>query len=504
MNKTIFLILFVLIKLNINAQSIVFSDLLIKKKYNLDFCEKYNDTIKFIINKSKLYENIDYGIIQFSDSLKPIVRYTIPTEYKQKEITIIKLFSIGKNWIVLSSYYNIKNKKQYVFARIIDSKGHRLTKWKKILDIDTDKKFSSNNRDYFNFAISPDKNKYLVLIKAKRKRMIDSLRYSFVVFDRELKILNTKKAKYGANSYHTDFDKVILTNANDVFLLGVEFYDVKPFHITIVYKKKYTLFHFLKDSIISKKVKLNNKYINSITMKYHKDTLYLGGYYSNHDYYSMAGGFSMKYINEDFKLWSLQRFPSYLVKKYPLKEYIEKEVDDEMFRFTAQSLEVDSLDNVYIIGQKVFGALLLGGYQKNPLYEYMSNYYYKYDDILLFKISENDRWSKVFKTKFKSSKYAMYVNPNVYAYSFVGNSFRFVLNDKKVDKKSFSGKIKYSTNIYSIDLNGRIELQKKIEGLLYSRTHYQGIPEVFYNIMYVLVRNPHNKEMGRIVKINIE
>ena len=209
----------------------------------------------------------------------------------------------------------------------------------------------------------------------------------------------------------------------------------------------------------------------------------------------------MKYKNEDLKLWSLQRFPSYLVKKYPLKGYIEKEAENEMFRFTAQSIEVDSLDNVYIIGQKVFGALLMGGSKKNPLYEYMSGYYYNYDDVLLFKISENDRWSKVFKTKFEASKYAMYETPNVYAYSFVGNSFRFVLNDKIVDTKSFSGKIKYTTNIYSVDLDGRKELQQELDGI-YSRTHYNGIPEVFYGSMYILIREPHNKKMGKIVKIS--
>ncbi len=499
--KIISIIFFVLINLNLNSQSILSSKLLFEKKYNLDFCENYNGTLKFSLKKAKTYKDINYGIIQFSDSLYSLGRYIIPTEYNQKEIDIVKIFSIGKNWIVLSSFFNVKHQKQYVFARIIDSKGHRLTKWKKILDIDTDKEFLTNGREYFDFAISPDNNKFMVLIKAKRSRMIDSLRYSFVVFDRELNVINTKKAKYGANSYHTDFDKVILTNTNDVFLLGVEFYDMKPFHIAIVYKKKYTLFHFLKDTIISKKVKLDNKFINSLTMKYYKDTLYLGGYYSNQECYSMAGAFSMKYKNEDLKLWSLQRFPPYLVKKYPLKGYIEKEVYNEMFRFTAQSIEVDSLDNVYIIGQKVFGALLIGGSKKNPLYEYMSGYYYKYDDVLLFKISENDRWSKVFKTKFETNKYVMHVRPNVYAYSFVGNSFCFVLNDKVVEEKSFSGKIEYSANVYSIYLDGRLELQKSIKGL-YSRTHYNGIPEVFYGPMYILVREAYKKQMGRIVKIS--
>jgi hypothetical protein len=370
-----------------------------------------------------------------------------------------------------------------------------------ILDISTKKEIKS--LDSYKFAISPDNNKFMVLIKAKREEMIDSLYYSFVVFDRELEIVNTIKAKYGANSYHTDFDKVILTNASDVFLLGVEFYDVIPFHIAVVYKKKYSLFHFIKDSIISNKVKLSNKFINSLTMKYYKDTLYLGGYYSNYDCYSMAGAFSMKYTNEELKLWSLQDFPSYLVRKYPLKDFIEKEVENEMFRFTAQSLEVDSLDNVYIIGQKVFGALLIGSNKKNPLYEYMTNYQYKYDDVLLFKISENDRWSKVFKTKFESSKYAMYVNPNVYAYSFEGKGFYFVLNNRIVDENSFSGKIEYYTSLYYIDLDGRVELQKKIDGLLYSRTHYKGIPEVFKGSMHILIREPHGKNKGRLLTIGL-
>jgi len=500
MIKTVLFLFSLSISVIVFSQSITSSSYSIGNKYNLDFCENNNDTLKFSIYKSKYYDDVDIGIVQFSDSLKSVVRYTIPTEFNGNDIRIIKQFSIGRNWIIISSFFNLKHKKQYVFARIIDTEGHRLTKWKKILDINTNQEIKK--LESYKFTKSKDRNRFIVLVAAKRLKMMDSLDYSFVIFDRGLNILKTAKAKYGANSYHTEFEEIVLSDDNDVYLLGVEFYDIKQFHIRTVYKKKYTLFHYLNDSVIATKIKLDNRIINSLTMKYHKDTLYLGGYYSNYDYISMAGAFSMKYINDTSKLWSLQKFPSYIIRKYSLKDYIEKDYKDEMFRFTAQSIEVDSLDNVYIIGQRIFAAMVNGGgIRKAPLYEYLDNAYYNFDEVLLFKISNKDRWGKVFVSKLKSSKYSIIQSPNVYAYSFVDNKFYFVLNDRKVDEKSFSGRIEYYTSLYYVDLDGRLELRKKIDGI-YSRTHYRGMPTIFHSSMYIIIREPHEKNTGKITGIS--
>jgi len=484
------------------AQSYSSTNNFLKKKFNVNFCENFNGVLKFTVNKSSYYKNSNHGLILVSDDTLEVRERVVLNQFDGNDIRLLKSFSIGDNWVIVSAYFSKNHKEEYVYLQIINSKGEKVTDKKKIFQISTNKKLEDNT---YKFAQSENRARFVVLAQSKRQTHLDSLVFWIKAFDNSLNEISSDSNSFGKNMIHAEIKDVSLSNSNNIYLLGEELYDADEYNVAVVFRKHYELFAYSHNrmNLFRKQVIIEDKFINSMVFTLVNDSLYLGGYYSKLGFSTIEGAFSMRYANDSLKLNSITKFPYSLIKQYPIKNYIEDRFYGEMFRFTAQSMEIDSCGNVYIIGQKIDKTIFFGSErQKGSLYDYVNTAIYNFSDVLLFKIQKDSSWYNIIK-KYSSKVYGYgphTVNP--YTYSFTNDKFYFLNNIKKSIDGSTTGKLLYKVQLLKIDTKGKREAIKEIDGI-YSITNYRGNIESFHGSMYILVRVPHGEREGRIVKISL-
>jgi len=506
MSKRIFynvlIIFFLVYSFAATAQSLSSTNNFISKKLNVNFCENFDGVLKFTVSKSSYYKNSNHGLILVSDDMLEVKERVVLNQFDGNDNRLLKSFSIGDNWILVSAYFSKKQKEEFVYLQIINSKGEKVTDRKKIFQISTNKKLEDNT---YKFAQSENRARFVVLAQSKRITHLDSLVFRYKVFDNSLNELISGSNSFGKNMIHAEIKDIILSNNYDFYLLGEEYYDADEYNIAVVFRKHYELFAYSynKKSLFRRQIIIEDKFVNSMVFTLVNDSLYLGGYYSKLGFSTIEGAFSMRYVNDSLKLNSISKFPYSLIKEYPIKNYIEDIFYGEMFRFTAQSMEVDSCGNVYIIGQKIDKAIFYGSErQKGSLYDYVNTAIYNFSDVLLFKIQKDSSWYSIVK-KYSSKGHGygpMIVNP--YTYSFTKDKFYFVNNIKKLIDGSITGKLLYKVQLLQIDTKGKREVIKEIDGI-YSITNYRGDIESFHGSMYILVREPHGEKEGRIEKFSL-
>lgn len=195
-------------------------------------------TSMFMANVIGGMKNIQIG--RLDKDLK-MEQKEIELEYEGKEMDFEKVFLLKDQLIIFSSFQNKNQKKTYLFSQTIDKSSLSLKNdMKMIAEVD----FSGENNyknSQFSFAFSPDSSKVLISYNLLDKDN-SLLSFGMNIYDSKLKkqynIFNPSFASDGIYS----FQKYLVDNAGNAFLLAEYYEDKKELKNSATFKRKIPVF----------------------------------------------------------------------------------------------------------------------------------------------------------------------------------------------------------------------------------------------------------------------
>lgn len=154
---------------------------------------------------------------------------TIPLEYEKNDLKYENLYRIGEKLFLFSSYHNVSQKKNYLFASELSTRSFKMRPLMRISDVPSDK----NEATPYYIEFSPDSTKIgiVALYNSDKKGAILKL----TLMDNAFNYLYEKEHQLRSNSGKMSFDQLALSNDGTFFILGKEKLGTSVFNQSEIY-----------------------------------------------------------------------------------------------------------------------------------------------------------------------------------------------------------------------------------------------------------------------------
>ena len=247
------------------------------------------------------------------------------------------IFYINKQLVLLSSYVNKEQKKNYAFAHLISSSGEIQPEFQKLAEVD----FEKNNRPGgFTFTMSNDSSKFLVHINSPYDRK-DNEKFSYKVFDASLSLIWEKNMEIPYSDKYTTISNYNVDNTGNVYMILTKYPDKskgeKAERNTQAAEYMVTRYNYQTETFKKYKIDLGEKWVESISYDINEKTneLAVAGFYSKDKYNSIAGIFytSIDLETEQQKVVSLKPFDKEFLSLFMNERKAEKGKELRNFYF---------------------------------------------------------------------------------------------------------------------------------------------------------------------------
>ncbi len=322
---------------------------------------------------------------------------------KDKDLMLFEdVVYINKQLVLLVSYFDRKNKKNYYFAYPIDDKGKVGSKFK-LLDENTTEGRNGSNYD---FVLSKDTTKLLLYYNPPFDNKADE-KFHYKVFDQSFNLIWEKEVELPYKDKLVSINDYIIDNEANVFMLLTISPDRKKGEkeTKIEQAKKFMVlsYKYKAGKFEQYEIKLKDKWIESINYDYNPslNQLVLGGFYSNDDKMGLVNGlFYMKLeINTGVvQVSSMKPFD----KDFMVDMVGEKKADKgkglSEFYFDYFFSKKDG--GAYIVAEQYYITVITTTDSKGNTH---TRYVYHYNDIIVASISPKGEIDWIKKITKKSS-----------------------------------------------------------------------------------------------------
>lgn len=421
MQKIFIIILALIFSSSIMGQDFIMSKKLSSKWQKAILISKSNDSNYLVLkNKQKT------DLILVNDSLKILQQTRIKAKYKKLDLRIVSIISFGNRNLVFATFWNYKHKKDYLFARHLDSKGEYIGQW-----IQIDECYQFLRPDNISFFLKTSTNKKYFAIYSQNYKEFDRgpIYINVKIYNANFEIVSSFKTFIGTVKAQVFVEQMELANNGTIYLKVVENRGAIRVGGNYVYKKDFIVLNAsTEDSTLNVyKLELPEKqFITDAIIKVKDDnSLLIAGYYSDNGYRSSAGSYWMQLNKNKIHQQGTQPFSKALIDRYLLPEYLSKNTVDESFKFTAHRIEYNKQDDVFLIGELIVKYSPINiEIGKGSIYDNDGAEPFLYSDILVKKLSGNNKWEQIINKKQKGNSSPLLS----FSYGFDKSGFSFVFN----------------------------------------------------------------------------
>ena len=414
---------------------------------------KYKDDY-FILRKKISFSPKKQKLTLEKYNSKNELVFTKPLPMPGEKNTVAKaegIFIVKDEIILISSYFNKKQGKNYAFASKIDMDGNAKGDFVKIDEIETD---SKRHQGSYNISVSNDSTKFLILREDPYENS-DNQIFHFKVLDIGFKELWAKDLElpYKYEDYFLDAFK--LANNGTVYMLAAfvlkdkesrkearqDKKEGKP-----TYKYLVDAYSPESDKLKEFEISLGDLFISDIGFTLDSaDNINCAGFYSKKSSSGVAGCFYVKVDSKDLKVISksTKEFSTDFLANFMSERKAEK--GRELEGFYLRKLVKRNDGGLAVVAEKYY---VTTSQSCDNHGHCTTNYHYHYDEIFILNINPdgNIGWTSVVpKKQISENDGGVYSSFALMSY---GSKLYFIYNDNRKNIDVFdSRKLKYMTNV---------------------------------------------------------
>lgn len=388
---------------------------------------------------------------------------------KDKDLMLFEdVVYINKQLVLLTSYFDNKNKKNFYFAFPIDDKGKVGSKFKLLDENTTNGKKGAN----YDFVLSKDTTKFLLYYNPPFDKKADE-KFHYKVFDKSFNLIWEKEVELPYKDMLVSINDYIIDNESNVFMLLSILPDRKKGEKetkTAQAKKFMVLSYKHKTGVFNQyEIKLKNKWVESIDYDYNPELnqLILGGFYSDDFKIGTVNG--LFYMKLDINTGDVQASSTKPFDKDFMTDMIgEKKADKGrgLGDFEIRQFFAKSDGGAYIVAEQYY--VVVHTYTNPKTGVTTTTYTYHYNDIIVASVDSkgNIDWLKKI-TKKSIDKSGGYYLSFAINHNKEKDDLNIVFNDnpknielykKNPNKLAAVGNVKKSVATWvSIDKEGKMK-----------------------------------------------
>jgi hypothetical protein len=333
----------------------------------------------------------------------------------------------GKIVFLLSQYIKVEHT-SYAYAC---STGYDLEILSEPKEIDKVELKSARQSPGFNFILSKDENKLLVQHNFPFEKY-NNEKFSYIVYDTAFSVIWQKEIEMPYKDKIFKVNEYILDDSTNIHLLsqispepekGDEKMRGTPNNSYLI------ISYFHKENKIKElDINLSDKWVSSVTFDIAPTgDLIAGGFYSNTQYFSIAGTFYLR-IDDTTRVITAQGMKAFekdFMREFLPEKKIKKGKELTDFYFDHFVLREDG--GALLVAEQYY---MITNYYWDPyLYTYNYTYQYYYNDIILVNVAADGtiEWTKKIPKKQISANDGGYYSS--YAFGYNGSDACIIFND---------------------------------------------------------------------------
>lgn len=308
---------------------------------------------------------------------------------KNKDIMLFEdVVYINKQLVLLTSYFDNKNKRNFYFAYPIDDNGKVGSKFKLLDENTTNGKRGAN----YDFVLSKDTTKMLLYYNPPFDKKADE-KFHYKVFDQSFNLIWEKEVELPYKDKLVSIKEYIIDNDANVFMLLTISPDKKKGEkeTKVDQAKKFMVLSYKHKTgkFEQYEIKLKNKWIESIDYDYNPtlNQLVLGGFYSDDNKMSTVNG--LFYMKLDINSGEVQKSSFKPFDKDFMVEMLGERKADKgkgIGEFVVRQFFSKKDGGAYIVAEQYYITTTTYTDSKGNTY---TRYVYHYNDIIAASVNPN-------------------------------------------------------------------------------------------------------------------
>jgi len=504
MKITILIIVFFL-SLIAESQTITISDKAIGEKTdNCIFLGQSADRIFLLFEKYHFLSSsnpITASVIIIDSNLRLITKNKINTNYKDKNLRLIKVLKHHSKLYVFAAFYNEKLQQDFLFVKEINLSDNSVGEWKMIVGSPAETKPEANNylqKSNYLIEWSPDKTKFAVYSQELYLKAANKTFFSVHVYNDVLEeIYTVRNSIEGKLKIGLDC-KLLVNNKGDFMTSMVRINKTIKEYYFKYYSKDFFIFGAKTSSSDSflKKVSIPDKTISSLVISSDENgDFYLGGYYSNIGFASIKGSFILQLRKDSLVIKRMENFAIGVIKSNPMPSTIYSHYPNEMIRYHANSLYINNSGDYLLLGELIHQHdSYFNTNEKAMYYDSPAMISYDFMDILI----EKGKFSGEYFWRILPKSQVYPLHPLV-SYSSYYDFKKLILIYNQRNNLPLWGKPKGVSIITVFDDKIDKISENQTKGILYANSQIY-FPERISFPWYSLIRRNKNSYLIKIVK----
>ncbi len=434
-------------------------------------------------NKNGIYvAKAEYGLLRvtnftlehYDDNMKLVKSHEHELKGGRMKKFYVGTMMVGDQIYLFTSVKDKAKKKNYFYVQTVNMKTMRMNDdAKKMSTVDFDGSIAANS-GAFDFELSRDKSKVLVINTFPFKKN-QPAKYGLSVFDKDFKKLYSKNVKLSTSDKLFDVQDFRIDNEGNVHVLGKLFFekrkDTRKGEVN--YQHQLLSYYDALERVEKNTIRVNDKYLNDMQIAIDKNGDFAcGGFYSSNASDNVDGTFWLKLdgetteiISENYKEFDIdfitQNVKERVKKKLEKKEKKGKSI--ELYKFQLDEIIFHGDGGAVLVGEQYYVSVLTSTDANGRT---TTTYIYNYRDIIVVKISGEGEieWAeKIPKRQVSRNDGGFYSS---YQLSIVKDKLYFIFNDNEKNLtnegdgklKNFTGDKESLTVLVTMDDKGQ---QKK-------------------------------------------
>jgi hypothetical protein len=333
---------------------------------------------------------------KYGDDGKLIRTREISLKHKGKDRKLEEIFLIGGKIFLFTSYHNLRDRKNYLFAQEIQEPT--LTLSNKLIKVSEASTSNAYNEGEFSFQFSRDSQFLLIYAQHPLKKK-DAETFTLSVLSKNLSPVWEKEIALPYPNKNFTIEECRIDKKGEVFLMGVAYEDMATTRREGSPDYKYTLFHYSENGnkVQEYSMKLEDLFITDLTFrKNNEHQLVFAGFYSEKNSYSIRGVcyFRIDLLQKTFVSVHTKPFDFDFITLYYSANKKRKALKNELEGKVKKQAELYNYNLHDLILRNDGGAVLVAEQYFVERIEWWDNwtgrryidYYYHYNDIILANI----------------------------------------------------------------------------------------------------------------------
>jgi hypothetical protein len=501
----------------------------LKVKWGQEFTAPRNSTVADIIgyDASGFYVlKYEYGglfagsklnLDRFDNNLNPAKSIELELTEEGKKASMEHVMHLDGRLLMFTSFANQRTKRNTLFVQPVNKQTLMPdnTKKQKLAEINYEGN-SKRNSGSFSFRLSQDSSKVLIFYSLPYDYR-DPEKFGFLVMDRNLNVTWQKDITLPYRDDLFDVETVKVDNYGNVYLLGLQFKDVRKTKRKGEANYQYKVLSYTDNGSVVKEysVGLPDKFLTDmqIGIRSNKDIV-CAGFYSDNGTLSIRGTFflSIDANTKEIKTKSFKEFDIGFITQNMTERQAEKAKrreergqDQEMYEYDLDKLIVRSDGGALLIGEQYFVKTVTSTTYINGRPSTRTMTYYYYNDIIMVNVGPNGNidWSvKIPKRQTSVNDGGFYSS---YAMATNKDKIYFVFNDNP-DNLDYTGVGRVSetptrnqvVTVVSVNTKGEMKRQLLGAGAGEVIIRPKVCEQISYSQMLLFGQRRKTQQFGRI------